>query len=286
MEQYLRAFCNYEQDNWVELLPLAEFAYNTAIHASTRMTPFWANYHYHPVMQFKAPKEPSTLNSEIQADTFAAGLEETHQTLRKNLQQAQANQRKYAGGKEVIFEVGDKVWLSTRHFRTTTPSKTLHYKRTGPYTVSKVINKNFTNKTFRIRSGSTTFSTSLCSTAIHLLPRASRHLNCSRRSSTTLTHGKSTESSTQSDATGSSIISYNVRVTVTYGLAGSLRRISGMRRSWSMSSPESIRGSLDDDWTGGMGLDVLRGFYFVYFLMDLGPVQMASARVFPTSGDK
>jgi hypothetical protein len=142
MEQYLRAFCNYEQDNWVELLPLAEFAYNNAIHASTRMTPFWANYHYHPVMQFKAPKQPSSLNSEIQADAFAAGLEETHQTLRKNLQEAQANQTKYAGGKEVVFEVGDKVWLSTRHFRTTRPSKKLDYKRTGPYTVSKVINKN------------------------------------------------------------------------------------------------------------------------------------------------
>jgi len=28
MEQYLRAFCNYEQDNSVELRPLAEFAYN------------------------------------------------------------------------------------------------------------------------------------------------------------------------------------------------------------------------------------------------------------------
>jgi len=49
---------------------------------------------------------------------------------------------KYAGGKEVVFEVGDKVWLSTRHFRTTRLWKKLDYKRTGPYTVSKVINKN------------------------------------------------------------------------------------------------------------------------------------------------
>jgi hypothetical protein len=79
---------------------------------------------------------------EIQADTFAAGLEETHQTLRKNLQEAQTRQTKYAGGKEVVFEVGDKVWLSTRHFRTTRPSKKLDYNGTGPYTVSKVINKN------------------------------------------------------------------------------------------------------------------------------------------------
>ena len=138
----LLLMCNYQQDNWVELLPLAEFAYDTTVHASTRMTPFWANFHYHPVMQFKAPKQPSSLNSEIQADTFAAGLEETHQTLRKNLQKAEASQTKYAGGNEVVLEVGDKVWLSTRHLRTTRPSKKLDYKRTGPYTVSKVENKN------------------------------------------------------------------------------------------------------------------------------------------------
>ena len=140
-EQYLRAFCHYEQENWVELLLLAEFAYNNAIHVSTRMTPFWVNYHYHPVMQFKAPKQPSSLNSDIQADTFAAGLEETRQTLCKNFQMAQANQTKHAGGKEVVFSVGDKVWLSTWHFRTTRPSKKLDYIWTGPYTVGTVINK-------------------------------------------------------------------------------------------------------------------------------------------------
>jgi hypothetical protein len=27
MEQYLRAFATYEQDSWLDLLPLAEFAY-------------------------------------------------------------------------------------------------------------------------------------------------------------------------------------------------------------------------------------------------------------------
>jgi len=50
MEQYLRAFYNYEQDNWVQLLPLAEFTYNDMLHGSMWMTPFWANYHCHPVM--------------------------------------------------------------------------------------------------------------------------------------------------------------------------------------------------------------------------------------------
>ena len=142
MEQYFQAFSNYEQDNWVELLPLAEFAYNNSVHHSTRMTPFWANYHYHPPMQFKPPKAPSNLRSEILADATVSGMEETHQLLRQSLLEPQVGQSKYAGGKDGTLEVGYKVWLSTRHFRTTRPSKKLDYKRTGPYTVSKIINKN------------------------------------------------------------------------------------------------------------------------------------------------
>jgi len=141
MEQYLRAFCNYEQDNWVELLPLAEFAYNNSFHHSTKMTPFWANYDYNPTMQIKPPKEPS-FRSQIQADRWVEGLEETHRLLWENLEEAQARQSKYARGKDMIFKAREKVWLSTRHFRTTRPSKKLDYKHTGPCAVSKVITKN------------------------------------------------------------------------------------------------------------------------------------------------
>jgi hypothetical protein len=106
------------------------------------MTAFWANYHYHSVLQFNAPKESSSLKLDIRTDTFAAGLEETHQTLRQHLQQDLARKPKYAGGKEGVFEVGDNVWLSTRHVRTTRPTKKIYYKRTEPDTVRKVINKN------------------------------------------------------------------------------------------------------------------------------------------------
>jgi hypothetical protein len=106
------------------------------------MTPFWAVYHRNPQMQFKAPNAPADLKSEIEAAAVLEGLEETHQILRENLLQAQQRQTKYAGGKQITFEVGDQVWLSTKRFRTTRPSKKLDYKRTGPYTVSKIINKN------------------------------------------------------------------------------------------------------------------------------------------------
>jgi len=44
LNQYLRVYCNFLQDNWVQLLPLAEFAYNNAVQSATMMTPFMANY--------------------------------------------------------------------------------------------------------------------------------------------------------------------------------------------------------------------------------------------------
>jgi hypothetical protein len=104
------------------------------------MTPFWANYHYHPPMQFNPPKAPSNMRSEIVAHAPVSGMEEIHWFLQECLLEAQARQSIYAGGKDRDFEVGNKVWLSTRHFRTTSLSKKLDYKRTGPYTVSKIVN--------------------------------------------------------------------------------------------------------------------------------------------------
>jgi hypothetical protein len=48
LEQYLRMYCSYQQDNWSELLPLREFAYNNALAASTGISPFFTNKGYHP----------------------------------------------------------------------------------------------------------------------------------------------------------------------------------------------------------------------------------------------
>ena len=47
-EQYLQVYCNYQQRNWSDLLPIAEFAYNNAPNATTGLSPFYANKGYHP----------------------------------------------------------------------------------------------------------------------------------------------------------------------------------------------------------------------------------------------
>ena len=46
LEQYLHTYCNYQQDNWAPLLLLTEFAYNNALHVSTRVSSFFTNKSY------------------------------------------------------------------------------------------------------------------------------------------------------------------------------------------------------------------------------------------------
>ena len=47
LEQYLYVYCNYQQDNWSELLSLAKFVYNNALSATTGISPFFTNKGYH-----------------------------------------------------------------------------------------------------------------------------------------------------------------------------------------------------------------------------------------------
>ena len=43
LEQYLQVYINYQQDDWVHLLPLAEFAYNNTQHSALGVTPFFSS---------------------------------------------------------------------------------------------------------------------------------------------------------------------------------------------------------------------------------------------------
>ena len=47
LEQYLCIYCNYQQNNWSELLPLVKFAYNNTPSATTSVSPFFANKKYY-----------------------------------------------------------------------------------------------------------------------------------------------------------------------------------------------------------------------------------------------
>jgi len=48
MEQYLRLYISYQQDDWAKWLPMAEFAHNNRQHLSTGKSPFFVNLGKHP----------------------------------------------------------------------------------------------------------------------------------------------------------------------------------------------------------------------------------------------
>ena len=62
LENYLRRYVSWKQDNWARWLSVAEFAANMAPSATTGISPFHAVYGYEPCMDFDIPTgEPRTL---------------------------------------------------------------------------------------------------------------------------------------------------------------------------------------------------------------------------------
>ena len=59
LEQCIQVYCNYQQDNWDELLPLAELAYNNTPSVTTGITPFFAIVPTRVIIQTSQP----TLNA-------------------------------------------------------------------------------------------------------------------------------------------------------------------------------------------------------------------------------
>jgi hypothetical protein len=47
IEMFIHTFCNYEQSNWAELLPMAEYSYINSVHSATRLILSYINYGYH-----------------------------------------------------------------------------------------------------------------------------------------------------------------------------------------------------------------------------------------------
>ena len=85
LEQYLHVYCNYQQDNWSELLPLMEFAYNNAPSATTSVSPFFANKGYH----LNITVHPKRDIASFRARDFAVDLNELQSTLKAEISAAQ-----------------------------------------------------------------------------------------------------------------------------------------------------------------------------------------------------
>lgn len=141
LEQYLRLYVTYLQDDWADWLPLAEFAANDTVSETTTVTPFFANYGFHPRLGFE-PVQPGTKPAARDAEKFAAQMQEISDYLRTEMLAARARYEEQANRKRRParrYQVGQEVWLDARNIRTLRPTKKLDWKNCGPFKITEVV---------------------------------------------------------------------------------------------------------------------------------------------------
>lgn len=82
LEQYLRMYINYQQDEWSKFLPLSKFSYKNASHCSSKILPFCSLYGRHP--HFKILK---TQLKAWKAETMSKTLHSSWKTYIQNSKQ-------------------------------------------------------------------------------------------------------------------------------------------------------------------------------------------------------
>jgi hypothetical protein len=111
----IKTFINDDHSDWDELLPSLEYAYNTAVHATTGMTPYFMMFGRHPKCPEDLILNKPEIDFHVSADSYAFNLKE-------NLKKAFAAIRKTSDMKIDLsqirynrdhiackFEIGDQV---------------------------------------------------------------------------------------------------------------------------------------------------------------------------------
>ena len=101
LDQRLRPFVNYFQDNWAELLPMMDYAHATLPHDSTGFAPIELEMGYLPRTSFdwNRPTDPQTAREKLsrqEAQQYARRLESAWKAACKNIKKAQESIEKQA----------------------------------------------------------------------------------------------------------------------------------------------------------------------------------------------
>ncbi|KAF8757123.1 hypothetical protein RHS01_03682 [Rhizoctonia solani] len=134
VEHFLRAYSGVNQKDWVKWLPMAEFAYNNAVHSSTGKSPFKALYGWEPSLT------PSNVPTDVpEADNLATQMEAQWQEIEAALRQSKTRMVAGAVGEPLGFEIGEEAWLDAKNVKLKTLSPKLTEQRLGPFKITKKI---------------------------------------------------------------------------------------------------------------------------------------------------
>ena len=140
IETWLRCYVCYMQDDWANLLPLAEFAYNNTPHDSIKISPNEARYGI--TLDTRQGIEDDPLRREIPlAKSRANNIVKIRQELERTWRKTKEIQTNWynKNHKPRSFKVKDSVLLSSKNIKTIRTSKKLDHRFLGPFEIEKCI---------------------------------------------------------------------------------------------------------------------------------------------------
>lgn len=142
IDQRLRPFVSYYQDNWSDLLPMMDRAQSTLPHSSIGMAPYQLLFGSSPKQSWnwKPEKTPSTIPEKLNhkdALSLATRMHDAWKIAKENMERAQDRMRSATNRhrRPVDWKVGDHVYLSTANLAISRPSRKLSERWEGPFEV-------------------------------------------------------------------------------------------------------------------------------------------------------
>ena len=136
MKQYLRYYVNYQQTNWIELLPVTQLAYNSAATETTEVSSFYANYGFNPAMNKARGLVMIAQWARVQVNR----LKDLHEMLQRDIKFASERSAVYYNKKrdrEFTLKERDKVYLLRCNIKTKRFSNKLNHIKLRPFWIAK-----------------------------------------------------------------------------------------------------------------------------------------------------
>ena len=136
VETALRAVVNFHQDDWVDWLPIIEFALNNRYKRSLGTTPFYANYGFHP----QIGSLPHVESPVVSVEDFVKQLQQVQRDTKRSLEQAAIDMKRFYDrhrSRTPEYSVGQKVLLDNADLSLNRPTRKLSERRSGPFVIKE-----------------------------------------------------------------------------------------------------------------------------------------------------
>jgi len=139
LNQFLRLFVNERQNDWYDLLPIAEFQHNNHVHSATQQPLFLINTGQIPHMGFEPSQAPSGLEM---VNKFTEQMKSATEEAKSAIRKAQEDMMRYYNRKRTpapVYKPGDRVYLDMSDIKMTRPSPKLSHRRLRPFEIERQV---------------------------------------------------------------------------------------------------------------------------------------------------